>query len=70
MDPRAINELMPDWHEKGAPLKIPVKEDRFFFLSPTGRARVPTFLLPACFSNHGNYVVSLGEVCRAIRRSR
>jgi electron-transferring-flavoprotein dehydrogenase len=64
MDPRAINELMPDWHEKGAPLKIPVKEDRFFFLSPTGGVRVPNVLLPACFSNHGNYVVSLGEVCR------
>jgi electron-transferring-flavoprotein dehydrogenase len=64
MDPRALNELMPDWNEKGAPLNTPVREDRFLFLSQNGGLRVPNVLLPPCFLNHGNYIVSLGEVCR------
>jgi electron-transferring-flavoprotein dehydrogenase len=64
MDPRALTELIPDWKEKGAPLNAPVSEDRFWFLSPTGALRTPAWLLPACFKNHGNYVVSLGNVCR------
>jgi electron-transferring-flavoprotein dehydrogenase len=64
MDPRALNELMPDWKETGAPFRTPVTEDRFYFLSRTGGLRVPNMLLPACFGNHGNYVISLGEVCR------
>jgi len=64
MDPRALGELIPDWKEKGAPLNAPVTEDRFLFLSPTGAFRTPTWLLPECFKNHGNYVVSLGNVCR------
>src|SRR5688572_28647441 len=64
MDPRALTELIPDWKEKGAPLNAPVSEDRFLFLSPTGSLRTPAWMLPACFKNHGNYVVSLGNVCR------
>jgi electron-transferring-flavoprotein dehydrogenase len=64
MDPRALNELIPDWKEQGAPLTIPVEEDRFLFLSERGGWRVPNALLPGCFRNHGNYVVSLGKVCR------
>jgi len=64
MDPRAITELMPDWKEKGAPLHVPVTEDQFLFLSRTGTLRVPDALLPGCLRNHGNYVVSLGNVCR------
>jgi len=64
MDPRAINELIPDWKEKGAPLDTPVSEDRFIILNETGGLRVPNFLLPGCFVNHGNYVVSLGSVAR------
>jgi electron-transferring-flavoprotein dehydrogenase len=64
MDPRALNELIPDWKEQGAPLNAPVTEDRFLFLSETGSKRVPDRLLPGCFRNHGNYVVSLGNVCR------
>jgi electron-transferring-flavoprotein dehydrogenase len=64
MDPRALEELFPDWKALGAPLKTPVSEDRFLFLTESRSLRVPAFLLPECFRNHGNYVVSLGNVCR------
>jgi electron-transferring-flavoprotein dehydrogenase len=64
MDPRALNELLPNWKELDAPLNTPVSDDCFLFLSETASMRVPTFLLPGCLQNHGNYVVSLGNVCR------
>ncbi|MBN3815317.1 electron transfer flavoprotein-ubiquinone oxidoreductase [Paraburkholderia sp. Se-20369] len=64
MDPRALDELLPDWREKGAPLDVEVTEDRFLFLSATGSKQVPNWLLPDNFKNHGNYVVSLGNVTR------
>ena len=64
MDPRAITELFPDWKAMGAPLNTPVVEDRFMFLSKDGARRVPDWLLPDCFRNHGNYVISLGNVVR------
>lgn len=64
MDPRALAELFPDWKDRGAPLNAPVSEDRFLFLTGTSSFRTPNFLLPACFKNHGNFVVSLGNVCR------
>ncbi len=64
MDPRAMAELFPDWKEKGAPLNTPVTEDRFLFLTQRSSTRTPNFLLPSCFTNHGNYVVSLANVCR------
>ncbi len=64
MDPRALNELIPDWKQKDAPLNVPVSEDRFMFLTETGALKVPGALLPACFQNHGNYVVSLANVTR------
>ena len=64
MDPRALAELLPDWKEKGAPLDAPVSRDRFLFLSEKSCFETPAWLLPACFRNHGNYVVSLGNVCR------
>ncbi|MEK7946970.1 electron transfer flavoprotein-ubiquinone oxidoreductase [Pigmentiphaga sp. YJ18] len=64
MDPRALTELIPDWKAKGAPLNTPVSEDRFLFLSETGARATPGWLLPACFHNAGNYVVSLGKVAR------
>ncbi|HEX9432053.1 MAG TPA: electron transfer flavoprotein-ubiquinone oxidoreductase [Burkholderiales bacterium] len=64
MDPRAIAELLPDWKAQGAPLNTPVTKDRFLFLGEKGHLETPAFLLPACFQNHGNYVVSLGNVCR------
>tara|TARA_R110001599_G_scaffold64023_3_gene178483 strand:+ start:56097 stop:57785 length:1689 start_codon:yes stop_codon:yes gene_type:complete len=64
MDPQALTELLPDWKERGAPLHTPVSEDRFLFLSETKAFKTPNFLLPACFQNHGNYVVSLANVTR------
>src|SRR5687768_5291369 len=64
MDPRALTELIPDWKEKGAPLVTAVSRDRFLMLTERGKFEVPAFALPACFKNHGNYVVSLGNVCR------
>src|SRR6185295_15465388 len=56
MDPRALNELIPDWKEKNAPLNAPVSEDRFMFLTESQALKVPALMLPACFQNHGNYV--------------
>ena len=64
MDPRAITELFPDWQAMGAPLNTPVTEDRFMFLSEGGARTVPEWLLPDCFRNHGNYVISLANVVR------
>ena len=64
MDPRGIDELLPNWKELGAPLSQPVTDDKFLFLSETGSKSTPAFLLPDCFKNHGNYIVSLGNVVR------
>jgi len=64
MDPRALTELLPHWQADGAPLNAPVSEDRFFIFSETGATRIPNGLLPTCFHNEGNYVISLGNVCR------
>lgn len=64
MDPIAINELFPDWKERGAPLNTPVTEDRFLFLSASKAIKTPSLMLPACFQNHGNYIVSLANVVR------
>ncbi len=64
MDPQALTELLPDWRSQGAPLDTPVTEDKFLFLSETGSKRTPAWLLPDCFKNHGNYIISLGQVAR------
>jgi electron-transferring-flavoprotein dehydrogenase len=64
VDPRALDELLPDWRNLGAPLTTPVKEDRFLFLGERGGWKVPNLFLPDCFQNHGNYIASLGNVCR------
>jgi electron-transferring-flavoprotein dehydrogenase len=64
MDPIAINELFPNWRELGAPLNTPVTEDRFMFLTEKKARTTPEWMLPACFKNHGNYVVSLANVTR------
>ena len=64
MDPRAMNELFPDWKEKGAPLNQPVTADDVLFLNETGATRTPNWLLPRNLHNDGCYVVSLGQVCR------
>ncbi len=64
IDPRGLTELLPDWKAQGAPLNQPVTEDRFLFLGETGSRQVPSWLLPACFTNHGNYAASLGNLAR------
>ncbi|MDN7683141.1 electron transfer flavoprotein-ubiquinone oxidoreductase [Burkholderia cenocepacia] len=64
MDPIALNELIPDWEDKGAPLDVPVTEDRFLFLSETRAIRTPNWALPQNLQNHGNYVISLGNFTR------
>jgi electron-transferring-flavoprotein dehydrogenase len=64
MDPRALNELLPDWKTQGAPLDVEVTEDRFLFLSKDSAKQVPNWLLPDNFKNHGNYVISLANVTR------
>jgi electron-transferring-flavoprotein dehydrogenase len=64
MDPRALTELLPEWKALGAPLDQPVTADRFLFLTETGAKATPDFFLPDCFKNHGNYIISLGNVVR------
>ena len=64
LEPRALEELLPDWRERGAPLDTPVSEERFLFLTGTGGVSWPTALLPPAMKNHGNYVISLGNFCR------
>lgn len=64
MDPRALTELIPDWKEKGAPLKQPVTDDAMVFLGKSGSLRTPNWLLPQCFHNEGNYVVRLGFITK------
>ena len=61
VEPRALNELIPDWKERGAPLNTPVQEDRFLLLSEQGARKLPT---PPQMHNEGNYIVSLGNLCR------
>jgi len=64
IDPRALNELMPEWQAQGAPLNTLVSEDRFLVLGEKSARRLPNFLMPPLMSNHGCYIVSLGNVCR------
>jgi electron-transferring-flavoprotein dehydrogenase len=65
IDPIALDKLLPEWRqEDDTPLKTPVTEDQFLFLGPAGSVRLPNILMPPLMSNHGNYVVSLGNVCR------
>ncbi|MDR5744952.1 electron transfer flavoprotein-ubiquinone oxidoreductase [Caballeronia sp. LZ029] len=64
MDPRALDELIPDWKSQGAPLDVAVTEDRFLFLSESGARSVPNWALPDNFRNHGNYVISLANLTR------
>ena len=64
MDPQALTELIPNWKELGAPLNTEVSEDRFLFLTATKAFKTPNWMLPSCFQNHGNYVISLANVVR------
>jgi electron-transferring-flavoprotein dehydrogenase len=61
VEPRSLTELIPDWRERGAPLTTPAADDRFLWLTATRSYRLPT---PPTMHNHGNYIVSLGDVCR------
>jgi electron-transferring-flavoprotein dehydrogenase len=64
IDPVGLNRLIPDWQAKGAPLTTEVKEDRFLYLGPAGEIRLPNFMMPPLMSNHGNYIGSLGNLCK------
>jgi electron-transferring-flavoprotein dehydrogenase len=65
VDPVGIDKLIPDWRDDSDhPFKTPVTDDRFMFLGPAGSIRLPNFMMPPLMNNHGNYIVSLGNVCR------
>ncbi len=64
MDPKALTELFPNWQELGAPLDTKVIQDQFLFLTREGSFQVPNWILPQCFKNEGNYIVSLANVTR------
>lgn len=64
LDPCGLDALIPDWKAKGAPLNTPVKKDNFVFLGEAGGLRLPNFPMPPLMNNHGNYIVSMGNVCR------
>jgi electron-transferring-flavoprotein dehydrogenase len=64
-EPRPLDELFPDWRDRGAPVTVPVSGDDFYFLTgPDGSWRVPDLFIPRPARNHGNYIISLGELCR------
>ncbi len=66
IDPIGLDRLIPGWKEKGAPVRTPVTEDRFCYLGPSGAIRIPNILMPPLMSNHGNYIVSLGDLVRCL----
>ena len=64
IDPFALDKLIPDWRDQDTPIKTKVSDDRFYWLSPSRAVRLPNLMMPPLMSNRGNYVVSLGNVCR------
>ncbi len=64
MEPRAMDELFPDWKEMGAPLNTPVTSEKFLLLGKEKSVSVPIWMLPGQLHNDGNYIISLGNVCR------
>ena len=64
LDPCGLDELLPDWRDMGAPIETEVKEDNFYMLGEAGGIRLPNFAMPPLMNNHGNYIVSMGNVCR------
>jgi len=64
IDPKGLTELLPNWKELGAPLETPVTKDEFILLGPQGSLSLPMWLMPPFMNNHGNYIASLGNVCR------
>ncbi len=64
LDPSGLNALLPDWRDLDSPVKVPVVEDEFFMMGPAGQIRIPNWPMPPLMSNHGNYIVSMANVCR------
>lgn len=64
LDPSGLDALIPGWKDAGAPVNVPVERDEFHMLGESGSIRIPNFLMPPLMSNHGNYIVSMGNVCR------
>src|SRR5947199_930856 len=64
IDPIGLDRLLTEWRTEDTPIKTPVTDDRFYWLGPSGALRLPNFMMPPMMSNHGNFVVSLGNVCR------
>ena len=64
LDPSGLNRLMPDWQDRGAPITVPVTSDKFYVLGEAGALRLPNAIMPPLMNNHGNYIVSMGNVCR------
>ncbi len=64
IDPIGLNRLLPNWRDLGAPVTQEVTDDRFVYLGPAGELRLPNIMMPPLMSNHGNYIVSLGDLCR------
>ncbi|NNE80785.1 MAG: electron transfer flavoprotein-ubiquinone oxidoreductase [Silicimonas sp.] len=64
LDPCGLDALLPNWREMGAPITVPVRKDNFYMLGEAGKVRIPNFVMPPIMSNHGAYIVSMGNVCR------
>jgi len=64
LDPVGLDALIPNWKDKGAPITVPVRDDNFYWLSESKQFRIPNFPMPPLMNNHGNYIVSMGNVCR------
>jgi electron-transferring-flavoprotein dehydrogenase len=64
LDPSGLDKLLPDWRNMNAPIKTEVTEDNFYVLGPAGKVRIPNWPMPGFMSNHGNYIVSMANVCR------
>lgn len=64
IDPAGLDALLPDWRSDESPIKTEVKDDRFYFMGESGSLRLPNLMMPPLMGNHGNYIVSLGDVCR------
>ena len=64
IDPAGLDALLPDWRSEETPIKTKVTDDRFYWLGHSGSVRLPNLLMPPLMGNHGNYIVSLGDVCR------
>ena len=64
LESRGLDELIPDWRDRDAPIRTPVDDEKFLFLRETGATSIPTGLLPPALKNHGNHIISLGNLCR------